>query len=88
MALSCSSRITRRSEVGRSGGASTPQDTEGGLLINSEKRLLFESKKGSFEIPFDHIVSLCIDAWRGDENLRATMEDPPPGAIPPQPAPV
>ena len=27
-------------------------------MINPEKRLLFESKKGSFEIPFDRIVSL------------------------------
>ena len=35
-----------------------PQDTEGSLLINPEKGLLFECKKGNFEIPFERVTSL------------------------------
>ena len=35
-----------------------PQDTEGSLLINPDKGLLFQCKKGTFEIPFERVTSL------------------------------
>jgi hypothetical protein len=53
-----------------------PQDTEGSLLINPEKGLLFESKKGSFEIPFDRITSIEYGQKAGRRVGVAIMVNP------------
>lgn len=53
-----------------------PQDTEGSLLINPEKGLLFECKKGSFEIPFDIVSSLEYGQKAGRRIGVAIMVNP------------
>ncbi len=53
-----------------------PQDTEGSLLINPEKGLMFECKKGSFEIPFDRVTSLEYGQKAGRRIGVAIMVNP------------
>ena len=53
-----------------------PQDTEGSLLINPDKGLLFECKKGNFEIPFERVTSLEYGQKAGRRLGVAVLVNP------------
>jgi sporulation protein YlmC with PRC-barrel domain len=77
-AVTVGSGAVRGDDVRYVGGTivEIPQDTEGSLLINPNKGLMFECKKGNFEIPFDRVTSLEYGQKAGRRLGVAIMVNP------------